>query len=286
MIIWTIKIIRTAGTISSKQRLKGIIPVVHFTGGEATLHKDFEKIINLFSNGYILQLTTNGSKITSYPIEIFKKFQSIDVSLYGLSAEEYKNNTGNSQAFYLVTEGCRALKSADINYRTTLVLNNNNWHQMEDYVRYAIAVGADSFGFALPMTSGKLINAADNKWYLSKDIKRKIYRTYRLICDKYSDNIKISDWYRYDYSEMWKEYPADDSLRCGAGRTNWWMSENFTFRPCAFLPNEYINLDYATWYSYISNQHEIDWKRARKGLELFASDKNLDITDFCPIFRK
>lgn len=267
-------------------RLKGIVPVVHFTGGEATLHKDFEEIVELFSDGYILQLTTNGSRITSFPIDVFKKFQSIDVSLYGLSANDYEHNTGSAQAFNWVTKGCMALKAADIGYRTTLVVNNNNWHQMEDYVRYAIDIGAESFGFALPMTSGKILNTTEDKWHLSKDTKREIYRTYRFIYDKYKDKIQISEWYRHGYSDMWKSYPVDDMLRCGAGRSNWWMSENFTFRPCAFLPDEYLNLNYDDWYSYIVNQYKIDWPKARNNLELFASNNDLDITDLCTIFRK
>lgn len=268
------------------EKLRGIVPVVHFTGGEATLHKEFGNIVDLFSNGYILQLTTNGSKITSYPIEIFKKFEAIDVSLYGLSASEYKINTGSSHAFQSVTEGCKALRSANIDFRTTLVVNEDNWRQMEDYVNLAIDVGAESFGFALPVISGKLINTATQKWCLSRETKKEIYRTFRAICDKYNNKIKISDWYRYDYSDMWKSYPVDDSLRCGAGRTNWWMSEQFTFRPCAFLPEEYINLDYDTWYSYVLNQYDLDWKKARDTLELYASSNNLEITDLCTIFRK
>lgn len=84
---------------------------------------------------------------------------------------------------------------------------------------------------------------------------------------------------------MWKMSPMDDSLRCGAGKHTWWMSEKFTFRPCAFLPDEYVNLDYNTWKDYIANNYKIDWKKAENALELFAADNNLEITDLCTIFR-
>ena len=76
---------------------------------------------------------------------------------------------------------------------------------------------------------------------------------------------------------MWKNYPEDDSLRCGAGARDWWMSEKYNFRPCSFLPDEYMSLDYDTWYNYITNEQELDWNQARNALELFATNHSLDI---------
>lgn len=265
--------------------LKGIVPVIHFTGGEPTIHENFQEIVELFHEDYALQLTTNGSKIVSYPIDVFKKFEAIDISLYGLSAEEYRINTGNANSFYLVKDGCQKLKESNINFRVTVVINNENWSQMEDYVQYAIEVGAESIGLALPMQSGKLLTSDTDKWSLSQDTKKLIYRKYRDIQKEYGGKIQILNWNRSNYSEMWKMSSVDDSLRCGAGKHTWWMSEKFTFRPCAFLPDEYVNLDYNTWRDYITNNYEIDWKKAKNTLELFASDNNLDITDLCTIFK-
>jgi len=267
-------------------KFKGIIPVIHFTGGEPTIHNNFQEIVDLFHEDYSLQLTTNGSKIISYPIDVFKKFEAIDISLYGLSAEEYRINTGNGNSFYLVKDGCMKLKDSNIDFRVTVVLNNENWSQMEDYVRYAIEVGAESIGLALPMQSGKLLTSTTDKWYLSPDTKKLIYRKYRDIQKRYGEQIKILNWTRSGYSDMWKTTSVDGSLRCGAGKHTWWMSEKFMFRPCAFLPDEYVNLDYNTWLDYLSNNHKIDWQKARNTLELFASDNNLDITDLCTIFQE
>ena len=157
---------------------------------------------------------------------------------------------------------------------------------MEDYVRYAIDVGAESIGFALPMQSGKLLTSTTDKWFLTDEIRKKIYRNFRYIRKVYNEKINILDWSRSNYSEMWKTTTKDDSLRCGAGKNTWWMSEKFTFRPCAFLPNEYMNLDYDTWFNYITNKKVINWSKARGTLELFANEHNLDIIDLCSIFRK
>lgn len=267
------------------ERFNGFISAIHLTGGEPMLHKDFSKIVDLFSNGYNLQLTTNGSRIFSYPLELFKKFEAIDISLYGLNDSEYLLNTG-TKAFEQVTVGCKLLSKANIDFRVTLVINNDNWRQMEDYVQYAINVGAKRIGFALPTNGGKLLLNTPDKWYISGDTKKKIYREFRALQKKYENNIAFSEWHRTKYSDMWKSYPPNDSLRCGAGTKEWWISEKYTFRPCSFLPEQYINMDYDQWYSYINGDEEVNWSKARKALELFASQNNREITDFCSIFQR
>lgn len=267
-------------------KFKGSISVIHLTGGEPTLHRDFSKIVNLLCEDYILQLTTNGSRILSYPIELLKKFSAIDISLYGLTADEYLFNTGDARAFERVKAGCIYLSESNIKFRVTLVINNDNWHQMEDYVQYAIDVGADRIGFGLPSNGGKLLLDTPDKWYIVPETKKKIYRKFREIQNNYRDTIGITEWARTAYSDIWKSNTKDESLRCGAGTKDWWMSEKYTFRPCSFLPEEYVTLDYEQWYGYITNVNEVDWAKARKCLELFAEKNNREITDFCSIFRQ
>ena len=143
-----------------------------------------------------MQLTTNGSRIISFSTELFKKFQAIDISLYGLTADEYLNNTGSFEAFKLVRDGCIMLSEADIDFRVTLVLNNTNCCQMEDYVRYAIELGAKRIGFALPSNGGKLLFDVPDKWYLTAENKRRIYRTFRDVQNKSIGKITFTEWNR------------------------------------------------------------------------------------------
>ena len=138
----------------------------------------------MFGDDYDLQLTTNGSHINSFPAELFKKFQAIEISLYGLTADEYLSNTGCFGAFNQVRAGCIMLSEADVDFRVALVINNDNWCQMEDYVRYAICVGTKRIGFALPSIGGKLLLDASDKWHLTAETKKMIYRKFRDIQNK------------------------------------------------------------------------------------------------------
>lgn len=260
--------------------------VVHLTGGEPTLHPDFEKIVKRFHDTYTLQLTTNGTNIAQYPISLFKNFQAIDISLYGLNDEEYLANTHSHHAFNDIINSCKKLSDSGILFRHTVVLNEENFNKMEEYLKLAIETGASSFGYSLPTKSGRLLQKDNKKWELSKQTKKIIYQKFRELEVKYKDKIYISPWYRSQYASGLKYKNENDKLTCSAGSTSWWVSENLMFRPCSFLPNEYINLDYDTWYKYISNEQEIDWYNARKSLELFAFEHNVDITDLCTVFRK
>ncbi len=269
-----------------QNEFKGLIPIIHFTGGEPTLHPEFKDIVALFEHDHVLQLTTNGSTILSHHIDLFKKFEAIDVSLYGLSPNDYLINTGNYDAFDRVKQGCISLSKANIEFRVTLIVNNDNWHQMEDYVRFAIELGAKRIGFGLPTNGGKLLLNTTDKWSLSAETRRKIYKNFRAIQSKYGNIIDITEWDRKVYSDLWKTQSDDDSLRCGGGTRDWWLSEKYTFRPCSFLPEQYICLDYTKWYNFVTNKEGINWAKARRNLELFATENNRHITDFCSIFRR
>lgn len=265
--------------------IKGIVPVLHLTGGEPTLHKDFAQIVNMLKGDFILQLSTNGSNIHRYPISLFKTFDAIDISLYGLSEREYQDNVGNGIAFTKVKQACQALAKENIKFRNTVVLNNNNWRDMEQYILFSIDNRADGIAFSHPFYSGKLIDDHVDKWNLNEKTKREIYVLYRQLFEKYGKIINIMPWTRTSYSSMAKYVPEDGSIRCRAGKNNWWMSEKLVFKPCSLLPDEYISMDYNSWYQCIDGESNIDWYRALKSLQVFASEHKMEVTEICSVFK-
>jgi len=260
--------------------------VLHLTGGEPTLHPEFEKIVRTLSDNFTLQLTSNGTNIDMYSVDLFKKFQGIDISLYGLNDDEYLNNTKNKEGFQKVLNGCRILKNAGINFRETVVLNNENRHQMEEYVKFAIESGAETLGFALPVASGKLIKSNNKKWSLSVDSINEIYREFRRLENKYKNQISLSPWYRSQYSNILKQENPNHELICSGGSISWWMSEDFKFRPCAFLPSEYLLFSYEKWLKYINKKETIDWKSAYERLMLYSKENGVNAGDICSLFEE
>lgn len=262
--------------------LLGKTQVIHFTGGEPTLYPEFENAVNKFSMGYTLQLTTNGTNMARFPFDLYKKFQAVDISLYGLSNMEYFANTNSRNAFDMLTSSCLALAKADIPFRHTLVINEKNYEQMEAYLKYSIEVGAKSFGFATPTVSGRLINGNQSGWILSKEKRKYIYRKFRELEVKYKDKIYISPWYRSQYATVPKN--EDKKPACSAGSQTWWLSENFMFRPCAFFPSEYLSLSYDEWWKFVNNKSAIDWRAAYERIEKYCSVHNIQLSDICSSF--
>lgn len=231
-----------------------------------------------------MQLTTNGTNISNIETNVFQAFQAIDISLYGLSNDEYFVNTKMQGAFDKLIESCRLLYDNKINFRQTLVLNNNNWKFMEDYLMLAIDLGATTFSFSLPVLSGKLLQSSNPIWSVSKDTTDLIYRNYRKLVNKYRDKIDIIPWKRTQYSSVWKDKSMNGELFCSAGSLSWWMSEKFDFRPCALLPQEYLQLPYEQWLHYVESKENIDWHGAYNRINTHANKYHRKPEDICSIF--
>ncbi|MBP6430192.1 MAG: radical SAM protein [Ferruginibacter sp.] len=98
------------------------------TGGEATSHSDFKEIYKyLKQNGVLVEVYTNGSLIDKEMIELFKEFKpyKIEVSIYGVSQENFQEATGTQKINYqLILDNILELKSNDINVLCKTPLNN------------------------------------------------------------------------------------------------------------------------------------------------------------------
>lgn len=258
--------------------------VIHFTGGEPTINPHFEEIVNCFSQAYTLQLTTNGTNLLNYPMELFKQFQGIDISLYGINNDEYFLNTKSNRSFDNLILACEKLSSSKIPFRHTVVLNHRNVSKMEDYLNFSISLGATSFGYALPVKSGRLLNSDSAEWSFTTDEIDMIYRTFRALNTKYKDKIDITPWHRSNYASALKHKNPFERPMCSAGSKAWWMSEDFIFRPCAFLPAEYLSLNYDEFMGYVHTQTSVDWRSAYERLSDYCKCNNISIADICTVF--
>lgn len=108
---------------------------IRLTGGEALLREDFQEIYSsIHEMGIYVDVLSNGTLIDDGVIEFFKKYppSNVQVSLYGLSNEEYAKVCGNEVGFRLAMSGVERLIEAKIqcSLATTLINESN-----DDYLK-------------------------------------------------------------------------------------------------------------------------------------------------------
>lgn len=85
------------------------------TGGEALLHPEFERIYErAVRRGLLVTVFSNGSLLTERVDRLFRRLppRSIEVTLYGFSAETYARSTRRPKGFQLALDGIRRMHAA------------------------------------------------------------------------------------------------------------------------------------------------------------------------------
>jgi len=138
--ISTDKIIEIAKIFKSK----GILNVT-LTGGEPISHPDFKKIYMAFKEeGFLIDIFSNGSLIDEEMADFLAEYppRSIDITLYGLSDEEYKAFVGIDGAFTKVKNALDLLQEKGVFFTTKMVVNQANLCDVDKYNRFALEYNA------------------------------------------------------------------------------------------------------------------------------------------------
>lgn len=87
------------------------------SGGEPLLRKDFPEIYRAAHGlGFLLNVFTNGSRITPEVIELFRELppQKVEITLNGVTKETFEAVTGKAGSFAVTMEGIRLLAEAGV----------------------------------------------------------------------------------------------------------------------------------------------------------------------------
>jgi MoaA/NifB/PqqE/SkfB family radical SAM enzyme len=110
------------------------------TGGEPLLRPDLPEILkNLKLNGMLYTLFTNGALIDERIIHHLLEWRpfSVEVSVYGASAETYRRITGSSEAFAKVLKGIDMLIEAGLRLELKTVLMSLNKGELDSIRKIA-----------------------------------------------------------------------------------------------------------------------------------------------------
>jgi radical SAM protein with 4Fe4S-binding SPASM domain len=127
------------------------IPVkdIIFSGGEPFLRRDLFDILKLAkSQRYELDICTNGTLLNrERALRLAEYTSEVSISLDGATRETHNSLRGIPQAYDRTLEGIGHLKAAGHTIHVTIVVNRDNYHEVEDMVVLAQRLGVESIAF-------------------------------------------------------------------------------------------------------------------------------------------
>jgi radical SAM protein with 4Fe4S-binding SPASM domain len=138
-----------------EQIMAKILPYTHrlkLTGGEPTLHPDFDTIVELVANHKIpFTLLSNGRwRRPERLVQLLKRvptLQGLLLSLHGPSPARHEAFTGVTGSFSETLSSIRMAREAGLPVSLSCVITHHNWLQVTEMAEMARGLGADGVVF-------------------------------------------------------------------------------------------------------------------------------------------
>lgn len=263
--------------------IAGKVYSIEFTGGEATLHPEFERIVEQ-TNCEVLTLLTNGSNLHKISPGTLNKFDYIQVSLYGINDAEYKK-FARSTHFSDVCQNIRNLCSNGMDVTVAIILRPDNIFRMDQYVDLVQSLGVKHIRFGITVKMGRN-DEPNSEWLLGYDDLISFDRIYKDLVAAYP-SIKFGDFDVREFTDAavgHEKAPNVDQcqIKCFAGSYLVAVSESGYVRPCVFMPTQFFNAMSCTEYlNLIRNGESIDYSNCIKNCARSYAEKGKSLSEIC-----
>ncbi len=244
------------------------------TGGEPLLRRDFEEIyLAIKKMGVLVSVNTNGLLIDDKKVKFFADNppQKLNVTLYGASAETYRELCGNGDAYEKVIGAITALKQAGVNVKLNFTATQYNKHDAAEIFEFArrlkIPVQTVSYMFP-PVRAG---GVADR---MAPEEAARVQFECRLFdrgAEKFRKHLEAKANLARNAGDSEN---GGEQIPCRAGRSTFWVTWDGKMSPCGMMtePAFEINGFNEAWASI---------KKAREGIYLPAECQNCELRNYC-----
>ncbi|MDO4492002.1 MAG: radical SAM protein [Lachnospiraceae bacterium] len=256
------------------------ILIVTLIGGEPFLYQGFGELYSeLLDNGFLVNITSNGSMITDELIELLKEKppRYVTVSLYGASDETYHRVTGNPKGFSMTIAGIERLLEAGIAVKLNYVTVPGNQEDFDAIYelsnRYHLPLLADAYCFTARRRSSEegfqRLSPEQAARYHMEAKKRDPKVDYPGMCRRIASGevVRVEEMH---YSR----------ISCYAGSALFWISWKGDMMPCGFLEQLRVPLE--------ENQLSPAWEKLKERVaavrtaDRCSSCKHREICYVCP----
>lgn len=163
------------------------------SGGEPLLHPDFEEILKYCVQKKVsIEITTNGSMITSRYIEMLKKYSITNVSVSLDSAIEEKHDYIRQYrgAFKKAISAINLMVKNGINARIRATISKRNIHELKDLAELAVKLGVHCLAVGPVMPIGNAVNLSD-EFFSTKDEMRSFIQAFYELKSEYKNRLDV-----------------------------------------------------------------------------------------------
>lgn len=232
------------------------------TGGDPMMRKDFPDVYRYAKHkGLLVTVMCDGVLVTKRIMELFRELPptSVEVSVYGATAETYERVTQIPGSFPKCIRGVRRLVEAGgFEVRLKTVLMSFNVHEAD-----AMRALAEDFGLRMKMDAAVFpcLYTADRR---PMDLRVPARQVVQI---ELSDPRAVSDWLEY-LDRPSTPAPNEKLYVCGAGVTGFYIDPYGFLYPCMMTTRYKYNLreaDFATlWRERVGELHD---RKPRQGYE-------------------
>ena len=196
------------------------------SGGEPLLRKDFPEIYrHAHSKGFLINVFTNGSKITDAILALFLELppQKVEITLNGISAETFEKVTAVKGSFAKTMDGIKRLAEAGIFLGLKTNGMNLNAHEALEIKAFAQSLPNTFFKFDTAIMPKRDKDTAPLKYRLGP---KEIFQIYRA-------DPEMQETISSECSSMKMEAPPERKMfQCAAAETRFHISAWGDLHPC------------------------------------------------------
>lgn len=231
------------------------------TGGEPFLHPDFDRILTgMIDMGLQVSINTNGTMIDRERAEFLSQHRPtrINLTLYGASAESYRNLCGSSDAYERVVRAVELLKEYGIPLKFNFSVTPDNVADLPDVIAFTKSHGCPvqvaSYMFPPLRRDSSLVGQNDR---LSPEEAALARVT--------ADHLQAEPGWFVGQAMQFRNFipleqepwkmgePAEEGMRCRAGLCSLWVDWQGNFSNCGMYPSAKTELQ--------GSSFEESWKR-------------------------
>lgn len=260
-------------------RIEGKVHSIEFTGGEPTLHPNFEEIVHAAKVSKLC-LLSNGSQLHRFPDVLLQKFNFMSISLYGYNQEEYLRYT-KAPLFSSVCQNIKHINELEIPNVVSIILRHSNITKLDQFMDVLVSLGVKMVRFGLTQKVGRNTGTNDTWDLLPED--------YDLFESKFAElkksypEIKFNEFDCRENLILKQNGYIIPQIQCFAGTRIIAISEKGYVRPCIMMPQLYFeNLTWREYLDLIEKGKTYDYSDAIRKCEKDFHAQKRCLSDICP----